>query len=838
MGFLFSNLQNLLTQPAGTLAYNLVLVISIVGALQAILFFPGQKNQEKQKRATIGLGILLALRVVPFVAGLVAAQGVSSLSLILPVVDRVVYAISLVVIAWLWNFPDTDQNNDIGTIIVGMLVTAGAIASTIYWMMQGGILYFNDSVVSTIWSTITLLLVLASLGLLIYFKPEGWQSGVPMQATLLLGEILQLFVSNPESDYGGLSRLFQIAAFPLLYSLTQRLTDGITQSSKDITLAPSYKVAEDSLPRMSAARPAKKSGDDQEENNGSGPQRIPQKVFQAALALASAGNPKEICHLITLQIAHALVADICLLTSPPALDGDVTIYCGYDLIRESAFEGKTFEQRLIPGFAEAIKNGRTLQIQTTNTTNALKGLARELNLKDVGNFMAMPIMDPESNPTAVVLLLSPYSNYVWTGEDQAYFREVAPTLAHILRSASKDVQKMSVLDKTLDDLELAQQKNQDMEQENEGLRIELAALQVQLLDLDGVEPVDTAEKEALEKNLNAMRANLGTIEEENEELKSSLLQLRASQKTAEVASGEAEQAVSETRLALEEVSDLKGKLGKARKLIENLREKAKEALETKTPEIETPEVETNGSVLLSNEQIEVIASIAQDLRQPMSSIIGYADLLLSESVGILGALQRKFLDRIKASTDRMNKLVSDLIQITALDSGNVELHTESVDVMAVMDEAINNAGTQLREKKIVLRVDIAEGLPQMTTDRDALSQIVSYLLQNAGAASPLEGEVMLKVEQTVEEGEDHVCIQVADSGDGIPEEDLPRVFSRLYRADNPLIQGVGDTGVGLSIVKALTESLGGHIQVESQVNEGSIFSACLPVHSKIVEAGG
>ena len=77
--------------------------------------------------------------------------------------------------------------------------------------------------------------------------------------------------------------------------------------------------------------------------------------------------------------------------------------------------------------------------------------------------------------------------------------------------------------------------------------------------------------------------------------------------------------------------------------------------------------------------------------------------------------------------------------------------------------------------------------------------------------------------------EDFVLIQVTDSGGGIPEEDLPRVFSRLYRADNPLIEGVGDTGVGLSIAKTLTEALGGSIWVDSTMGEGATFSVLLPV---------
>ncbi|HMB22680.1 MAG TPA: ATP-binding protein, partial [Anaerolineales bacterium] len=114
-------------------------------------------------------------------------------------------------------------------------------------------------------------------------------------------------------------------------------------------------------------------------------------------------------------------------------------------------------------------------------------------------------------------------------------------------------------------------------------------------------------------------------------------------------------------------------------------------------------------------------------------------------------------------------------------------------------------------------------------DREALQQILIHLLQNAGAASPLEGTVHLRVQTKTEDGKEYVLIQVADTGGGIPAEDVNRVFTRLYRAENVLIQGVGDTGVGLSIAKTLTEAQKGRIWVDSKPGAGSTFSVLLPI---------
>jgi signal transduction histidine kinase len=227
--------------------------------------------------------------------------------------------------------------------------------------------------------------------------------------------------------------------------------------------------------------------------------------------------------------------------------------------------------------------------------------------------------------------------------------------------------------------------------------------------------------------------------------------------------------------------------------------------------------------------VEVIASISQELRQPMSSIVGYTDLLMGESVGILGALQRKFVERIKASTERIGGLVDDLIQITNLETGKMEFKPEPLDLNLIIDNAMAYTSTQIREKNITLRLDLTETAPRIQTDRDALQQILIHLLQNATAATHAEGNITLRVQLQNNDGKNFLSIQVADSGGGIASEDIPRVFARRYRAEHSLIQGVGDTGVGLSIAKTLVEAQDGRIWVETEPGTGSTFSLLMPV---------
>jgi signal transduction histidine kinase len=152
-----------------------------------------------------------------------------------------------------------------------------------------------------------------------------------------------------------------------------------------------------------------------------------------------------------------------------------------------------------------------------------------------------------------------------------------------------------------------------------------------------------------------------------------------------------------------------------------------------------------------------------------------------------------------------------------------------VDLNDVIDVAVAHAMVKLRKRNIILRLDVPDQLPPLQADRDALQQILVHLLQNAGDTSPQEGEIALSAQVEVKENEPaFVLIQVTDSGGGIPAEELPRVFSRMYRADNSLIQGVGETGVGLSVVKSLVEAHGGRIWVDSVMGRGATFSVLLP----------
>ena len=241
-------------------------------------------------------------------------------------------------------------------------------------------------------------------------------------------------------------------------------------------------------------------------------------------------------------------------------------------------------------------------------------------------------------------------------------------------------------------------------------------------------------------------------------------------------------------------------------------------------------------------QAELVASLVQELRTPMTSIVGYTDLLLGESVGILGAMQRKFLQRVKANTERMSAKLDDLIEITSIDMGQLEIQPEAVDMVNIVEEAIMNTAGQFRERGITVDISLDDDLPDIHADPDALNQVMMNLLSNACQASTHGSTVIVsanlqETSDTSLGGANYIMVSVADRGGGIPEDERRRVFTRLYRADNPLIEGLGETGVGLSVAKTLVEVHGGRIWVESEKGVGSTFSFLLPVEGPVLAHG-
>ncbi|WP_141500311.1 two-component system histidine kinase PnpS [Paenibacillus luteus] len=221
---------------------------------------------------------------------------------------------------------------------------------------------------------------------------------------------------------------------------------------------------------------------------------------------------------------------------------------------------------------------------------------------------------------------------------------------------------------------------------------------------------------------------------------------------------------------------------------------------------------------------EFVANVSHELKTPITAVKGFAETLLGGAVND-EETARSFLQIIFDESDRLNRLIGDILELSKIESRRVPLVFSPVEVDTFIDKSIKLVQSEADRKHIELSMSIEPGL-YVEADEDRLRQIVMNLLSNGINYTPEGGKVSLNVEGI---GDDYIRIQISDSGIGIPKKDLPRIFERFYRVDKARSRSSGGTGLGLSIVKHLVELHKGTISVNSAVGVGSTFIIELPV---------
>ncbi|HFI5992372.1 TPA: two-component system histidine kinase PnpS [Listeria monocytogenes] len=227
---------------------------------------------------------------------------------------------------------------------------------------------------------------------------------------------------------------------------------------------------------------------------------------------------------------------------------------------------------------------------------------------------------------------------------------------------------------------------------------------------------------------------------------------------------------------------------------------------------------------LENVRSEFVTNVSHELKTPVTALKGFAETLLDGAM-YDEMLLKKFLTIIKEESDRLHRLIMDILALSRIEQNPVPENVELVEVDEVIEQSARTIFEMATEKNIQVIIP-EKTIPSVTieTDRDKLQQILINLLSNAINYTPVDGKVEVKlIEQEAE-----VIIEVTDNGIGIPAKDIDRVFERFYRVDKARSRHSGGTGLGLSIVKHLVENCGGRIEVESQEEVGSTFRVTLP----------
>ena len=221
---------------------------------------------------------------------------------------------------------------------------------------------------------------------------------------------------------------------------------------------------------------------------------------------------------------------------------------------------------------------------------------------------------------------------------------------------------------------------------------------------------------------------------------------------------------------------------------------------------------------------QFLANMSHELRTPLNSIIGFSRVILKGIDGPITNMQRQDLEAIYNSGQHLLGLINDILDISKIEAGKMELSFEPVDLAEVIRGVMSTAVALVKDKPVELQQSVPEDLPTIIADGRRIRQVLLNLVSNA---AKFTDEGFIRVE--VQADEEFVTISVADSGIGIPQEKLPKIFEAFTQVDSSPSRKYGGTGLGLTISKSFVELHGGRIWAESEVGKGSTFYITLPI---------
>ncbi|UCC94424.1 MAG: PAS domain-containing protein [Candidatus Omnitrophota bacterium] len=228
---------------------------------------------------------------------------------------------------------------------------------------------------------------------------------------------------------------------------------------------------------------------------------------------------------------------------------------------------------------------------------------------------------------------------------------------------------------------------------------------------------------------------------------------------------------------------------------------------------------------LDNLKASFVSNVSHELRTPLIAVDKSLTLLLDKTAGPLSSEQEQFLSIASRNLKRLSILINDLLDISKLEAGKMELHYQSVSIKKVINEAVESFTNWAETKSIKLTKRIQDGIPEMNIDPNKIIQVLNNLIGNALKFTPDNGEIT--IEANTAKGA--VQISVKDTGSGIPQGDIPKIFDKFYQTAERAPTDISGTGLGLSIAKEIVDLHGGDIWVESNKSEGATFIFTLPL---------
>jgi signal transduction histidine kinase len=505
---------------------------------------------------------------------------------------------------------------------------------------------------------------------------------------------------------------------------------------------------------------------------GALPEAFPaSRSLSAFVEMEAADSASAYAASLTQAVAMLFQAEYCLLLTPPSPDGVLAIGAGYDTTHRKPVLGLLLEPRGCPVLAQAMAIGRSVHLPGGTHSPDARTVLRGLGLGGRSPALLVPLPG-DGRTVAGLLLLSPRAQREWDDATRLALEQVSSMLGARLQAwIARSVVQAAASDVTL---ELDQARRRIAELES---RVERTAEQ----------PTDLIGVDDLRNELDDARRAIDILETDVDRLRS--VPPPAGQTPLE----DSERLRAELALALQALAEARSSPATAGA-----------PAASATPARGTPSVSIHGA------------------RQPLTAISGYTELLLGESIGLLGTNQRRFLERIRTAVRRIDEQLSALSQ-TLQDSQSASVPGTN-DLASLIEQALEVIHEDLRAKDLSVRLDLPASPVGVPGDPTSLRTIVSRLLANAADASPPGREIVLSVLPDAAVG--IVLLTVSDVGRGVAASDLGRVFSADVWQDP--VPGLGRDASGLAMVKNLSEALGGRVWVDSRPGGGTTFSVLLP----------
>lgn len=230
-------------------------------------------------------------------------------------------------------------------------------------------------------------------------------------------------------------------------------------------------------------------------------------------------------------------------------------------------------------------------------------------------------------------------------------------------------------------------------------------------------------------------------------------------------------------------------------------------------------------------QKEFTSTVSHELRTPLASVKMAIDLISQETVGTINSEQKDILGRAKQETDRLKRLIDDILDLTKIEAGKLQMNFMMNDIHQVITQVADAQKNVAQNRGLYIKTIFDPNVPQVPFDRDRIVQILNNLLSNAIKFTK-KGGITVKTEDRPLEK--YILVSVIDTGKGIAQDDLPKLFKKFQQIESPQDNEEGGTGLGLAICKEILARHGGKIWAESKLGEGSTFNFMLPIQERRV----